>query len=303
MFEEKSDSGWRNTCCLVTGAAGFIGTALCRELNHRGAQLHAVGRSSKTGAQVRTCDVTDFSQVRSLIRDVRPDVVFHLASTVTGSRTIDFVLPTLNNTLLGTVNVLLAAAETASRVVCLGSLQEPDDQIRGTPPSPYAAAKFAAGAYARLFASLYSVKVDIARPFMVYGPGQLDFTKVVPYIISRLLRGESAELSSGRQPFDWIYVDDVVAALLAAAARGAGDGATVDIGSGSLTSVREIAERLAREIGAVDLLKFGTLEDRRLEPTRMANLPETESKIGWKPRVALDIGLSRTVDWYRDYFA
>lgn len=303
MPEEKADSAWRNTSCLVTGAAGFIGTALCRELNHRGAQLHAVGRSSKTGAHVRTCDVTDFSQVRSLIRDVRPDVVFHLASTVTGSRTIDLVLPTLNNTLLGTVNVLLAAAETASRVVCLGSLQEPDDQIRGTPPSPYAAAKFAAGAYARLFASVYSLKVDIARPFMVYGPGQLDFTKVVPYIISRLLRGEAAELSSGRQPFDWIYVDDVVAALLAAATRGAGDAATVDIGSGRLTPVREIAERLAREIGAEHLLKFGALEDRRLEPTRSANLRETESRIGWQPRIDLDTGLSRTVDWYRDYFA
>jgi nucleoside-diphosphate-sugar epimerase len=262
-----------------------------------------VGRSSNAGARVRICDVTDFSQVRSLIRDIRPDVVFHLASSVTGSRNIDLVLPTLNSTLLGTVNVLLAATESEARVICLGSLQEPDDQIRGTPPSPYAAAKFAAGAYARLFASVYSAKVDIARPFMVYGPGQLDLTKLVPYILSRLLRGEAAELSSGRQPFDWIHVDDVVAALLATATRGAGDGTTVDIGSGSLTSVREIAERLARSIGAEHLLKFGALEDRRLEPTRSANLQETESRIGWKPRIDLDTGLSRTVDWYRDYFA
>jgi UDP-glucose 4-epimerase len=288
---------------VVTGASGFLGASLARRLAADGAEVHALSRSAPppdTGAHWHACDVADQSAVRVIFSKVRPQVVFHLAGLVTGSRDVSFVLPTMATNLVGTVHVLLAAAELGcQRVVCLGSLQEPDHEVLPVPNSPYAAAKFAASAYARMFAEVCSLPVSIGRPFMAYGPGQLDFTKVVPYVLSKLLRGESPEMSSGRQGFDWVFVTDVVEALLAIAASKDSVGKTVDIGTGVLTEVRDIALGLARRLGNPVPVKLQAIPDRRLEPTRCADIEATARVTGWRPRVALEEGLDRTVEWYR----
>src|SRR5262245_38896284 len=200
---------WRGRRCLVTGAAGFLGTALTRELVRLGAEVHASGRARPQRDEAphwHTCDVSDGGRVRELFTAVRPQVVFHLASKVTGGRAMELVLPTLSANLLGTVNTLVAAAECkCERHVSLGSLQEPDLELPAVPNSPYAAAKFAAGAYVRMFAQSYGLAAGVGRPFMAYGPGQTDHTKVVPYILLQLLKGKTAELSSGRSSFDWVF--------------------------------------------------------------------------------------------------
>jgi UDP-glucose 4-epimerase len=300
---ETSNSGR----CLVTGASGFLGLALCRRLAALGAEVHALSRTQpalETAAQWHVCDVADLERVRLIVTRVRPHTIYHLAGLVTGSRGVELVLPTFASNLAGTLHVLLAALEAgAARVICLGSLQEPDDAIRGAPCSPYAAAKFSAGAYARMFNEIFALPVSIARPFMVYGPGQLDLTKLVPYVITRILGGKVAELSSGRQEFDWVYVDDTVEALLAIAARPELKGATINIGTGALTSVRHVALGLARRLGADGALRLGVLPDRTLEQTRQGDVDATARLTGWKPRVGLEDGLDRTVAWYQNWFA
>jgi len=294
---------WGNRRCAVTGPAGFIGTALCRELSARGAEVHGWGRKRHLDLQVahwHDCDVTDAERVDQLFASVRPDVVFHLASHVTGSRSIDLVLPILRDNLLGTVHVLAAAAKHGNpRVLCLGSLQEPDLEPRAAPNSPYGAAKFAANAYARMYAEVYSLPVTIARPFMVYGPGQLDLTKLVPYVTTQLLNGQQAQLSSGAQSFDWVYIDDVVDALLAATATLQTVGKTVDVGCGVLTSVKDVALGIARRLQKTDALRLGAIADRRMEQTRCSDVEATERLTGWRPRVGLEAGLDATVQWYR----
>src|ERR1700752_3747650 len=120
--------------CAVTGANGFIGQALCRRLLSEGAEVHALSRSEpaeKFFSSWRRCDVADARQVRDAMNACRPQVVYHLAAIVSGSRAMDLVMPTLTTNLAGTVNVLLTAAELkCTRVVCLGSLQEPDESPR-----------------------------------------------------------------------------------------------------------------------------------------------------------------------------
>ena len=93
-----------------------------------------------------------------------------------------------------------------------------------------------------MFQSLYGVSVVVPRVFIVYGPGQDDPKKLIPYVVSSLLRGESPKLSSGTRPVDWVYVDDVAEGLIAAAlARDVTE--RVDLGSGTLVTVREIVEQ------------------------------------------------------------
>jgi nucleoside-diphosphate-sugar epimerase len=302
VFETNvGDADWRARRCLVTGASGFIGTALCRRLNAVGAEVWGVGRRSEGPANVRwlACDVTDRARVEDAMRTVRPDTVFHLASVVTGARKLDVVLPTLHANLTGLVNVALAANDRqCRRIVCVGSLQEPDQSLPAIPASPYAAAKYAASCYARMLAEVFDVPISIARLFMVFGPGQSDFTKVVPYVLSQLIAGRQASLSTGAHPFDWVFVEDACDALLAIASCESAIGCTVDVGTGALTPTIDVARGLGRRLNATHLLDVGAIADRVGEPIRAADTAATKALTGWEARVGLEEGLDRTVKWF-----
>jgi UDP-glucose 4-epimerase len=288
---------------LVTGGAGFIGSALCRALLRGGAEVHGVSRLARDGDGVRwwRADLADAEAARAVLAQVRPDVVFHLASRVTGKRGLDAVLPTLRDNLVTTVNLLTAACEAgAPRVVLAGSMEECDpDEPRPVPGSPYAAAKTAASGYARMFHAIHGLPVVTLRVFMVYGPGQRDGAKLIPYVTTCLLRDREPLLSSGHREIDWVYVDDVAAAFLAAANAEKAPGQTLDVGSGEVVTIRELVARLARLVGSADQPQFGALDDRPLERRRVADLSHTQQMIGWAPSTSLDEGLARTVDWFR----
>jgi nucleoside-diphosphate-sugar epimerase len=208
----------------------------------------------------------------------------------------------LRNNLLSTVNVLSAAAEVGGcRVILTGSMEEPDLADEGPVPcSPYSAAKWAAGGYARMFHALYGLPVVNLRVFMVYGPGQKDLSKFIPYVTNSLLRGESPRITSGRRPVDWVFVEDVVDAQLVAASRGESlGGATLDVGSGELVTVGEVARSLTRLVNSAVEPLFGAVEERPLQAVRAANVSRTQSVTGWKPCMPLAEGLERTVAWFR----
>jgi UDP-glucose 4-epimerase len=286
---------------LVTGASGFIGSHLCRRLATLGAEVHGLSRQERRDGPVRwhRGDAADGETVARMVAAARPVVVFHLAGFVSGAREVEAVLPAFRGNLTSTVELLVATHGTGCRLVLAGSLEEPE--ARAWPPvpsSPYAAAKFAATTYARFFHALYSAPAVVARIFMVYGPDQKDERKLVPYVVRSLLAGETARLSSGERPVDWIYVEDVVEGLLALATAPGVEGRTLDLGSGTLTTVRRVAERL-REIVGTGELEVGALPDRAREQVRVARVEETTELTGWRPAVDLGEGLARTVAWYR----
>ncbi len=290
---------------LVTGANGFIGAHLCRRLCHEGAEVHAVYRTQRPvdaeDQRLWQADLAVLDSVKKIIGKVQPEIIFHLASHVKGAPGLEHVLPTFQSNLQSTVNLLTVAAETTRpRVVLTGSLAEPEaENGEQFPSAPYAAAKWACTGYARMFHALYKLPTVIARVFMVYGPAQIDLTKLVPYVTLSLLQGKSPKITSGDRLVDWIYVSDVVNGFVALAESPNVNGATVDLGSGSLISIREIVQHLAKVIGNGIEPEFGALPDRPMEPTRTARTADTFARIGWKPEVTLQEGLQRTVDWYR----
>jgi len=299
------ESSFRGQRILVTGANGFIGSHLSLRLCQEGAEVHAVYRS-KPPADVDSsrwwqADLADLAEVRKIGRETRPELIFHLASHVKGAPDIEHVLPTFQSNLQSTINLLILAAELGCRrVVLTGSLAEPEGKNgEEFPSAPYAAAKWASTGYARMFHALYKVPVLIARVFMVYGPGQKDLTKLVPYVTLSLLQGRTPNITSGQRLVDWIYVSDVVDGFLALAQTPQLDGATLDIGSGSLISIRDIVHELIRTTGGEVDAQFGALPDRPLEPTRVARVDDTFARTGWRPRVSLREGLGKTVNWYR----
>lgn len=290
---------------LVTGATGFLGSHLCRELVNRGSDVHALcrpyARATLKSVRLRECDLGDYAQVKNVLLAVNPDYLFHLAGFTSGSRELDAVLPSFQANLVSTLNLLTAAAEIGcKRIVLAGSLEEPhvSDEV---PSSPYAASKCAAAAYARMFWHLYRTPVTVARIFMVYGPEQRDVKKLVPYTILSLLNGVNPQLSTGTRQVDWIYVDDAVSGLISLGQASGVEGEAVDIGTGVLTSVREVVEDISTIIDSKVRPAFGALVDRKDEQIRCAEIERTQSLIGWKYTVALEDGLQRTIEYYRQH--
>lgn len=288
---------------LVTGATGFIGTALVRRLAREGAVVHGVSRRARAGGECARwwqADLADPEQARRLLAAARPELVFHLGSLVTGKTDLRLVLPILQANLVAAVNVLVAATECGvSRVLHAGSMEEPrPDGAWPVCPSPYAAAKTAEGIYARTFRALYGTPSVWLRIFMTYGPGPSDPGRLVPYCVRSFLRGESPEVRSWDRRVDWIYVEDVVDAFVAATVATGVEGRTVDVGSGRLVSVGEVVETIAR-IAGVGVTPHQGTSDRPLEGESVAD-PASAAAIGWRPRTSLEEGLRRTVEWHRE---
>jgi nucleoside-diphosphate-sugar epimerase len=290
---------------LVTGASGFIGSHLISRLLGSGAAVHAVSRrpgSGPEGSVWHAADLTDYEDCLELIGTVAPDVVFHLASAVTGARDVDLVVPLMAANQGAAVNLLTAVVKSAptAKMVMAGSIEEPHQGDDLTPRSPYAAAKWAASAYAKMFSALWDVRVSVLQIAMVYGPAQPDLTKLVPYATLALLRGDVPQLSSGTRLVDWVYVDDVVDALLRAAESDMAIGKVFDICSGRLVSIRDTVELLDLIIEGDARPEFGAAADRPMDHAQRGDPRIAEELLDWRASTVLEDGLRKTVAWYAE---
>ncbi len=302
-------SGLSAARVLITGASGFIGSSLVEYLRPLACDVHAVSRRPRDPspgiARWWQADTSAMDDVRRVFAEVRPEIVFDLASHVAGGRDLALVHETLRYNLVGTVNVLVAATESgARRVVLAGSMEEPDPREGAPVPAfPYAAAKWAASAYARMCHALYDTPAVITRMAMVYGPYQRDLRKLVPHVVVSLLRGEQPKLSSGERAADWTLGEDCAEGLALAAVVPGAEGKTVDLGTGILTSVRDVALAIAAVVGNGIEPAFGALSERPREQQHFADIEGALSILGWRPRTQLRSGLERTVEWFRQELA
>jgi nucleoside-diphosphate-sugar epimerase len=148
-----------------------------------------------------------------------------------------------------------------------------------------------------MFFKLYGLPVVNLRIFMTYGPGQ-EVGKLIPYVILSLLRQQAPKLSSAMWEGDWVYIDDVIRGLIAAAHVQGIAGTTIELGSGSLVSTRKIVEHLLELTRSRIAPAFGALPDRPLEQVRVADVVQTYRTLGWRPSISLVEGLQRTIDGY-----
>ena len=211
------------------------------------------------------------------------------------------VLPTFHSNLTTTVNLLISATEIGiKRFILAGSLEEPE--AGGgviVPPSPYAASKWAASAYARMFHEIYNTSLVNLRIFMTYGPGNQSPQKLIPYVINSLLNQEAPKLSNGQRKIDWIFIDDLIDGMIRVAFADDVDGCTIDLGSGKGISIQDIVEKLVSLVNQEIKPIYGAIDDRPMEQVNVANIDDTYKKIGWKPKISLDRGLESTVRWFK----
>lgn len=301
---------------LVTGASGFVGAALTRDLAAAGHEVHVIVRAPATawrlagvhGLVFHTADLRDAAGVRVAVRGARPDIVFHAAAhgTMPGQRERAAIL---DSNLTGTANLLDALDDHPyDRLVNLGSSSEyghvdrpmaEDDQPR--PRGDYGVAKAAATLLCQ--AEAYKGRpVCTVRIFSAYGPWE-DSTRIASAVITSCLNGIPPRVTAGAQPRDFVYVDDVVALLKAAASHPAAVGEILHAGTGRRQTVRDIVEAAVRACGGPSAV-YGSVPPRADEPTTwVASIDRTRRLTGWEPRVSLDDGVRRLRDWLADRLA
>lgn len=289
---------------LVTGATGFIGWNLANELRGLGADVTALSRTASTSSVPEGCsplamDLSEPQGLSATLADLRPEIVFHLASLVDGRQQADLVMPMLRANLLGSVHLAQACLDAGvPHLVVAGSSEEPDNERDPAPLSPYAAAKAAATLYFRMFHRAYGLPMLVLRPTLTYGPRQ-GSTKLIPQALSMLQQGQAPKLATGDRVCDFVFITDVVRGLCHAGTVKDQFGETFDLGTGVGTTVREAIELLARITGTSLAADFAPAGDRVSKDGRIANLEHTRKALGWEPRWSLREGLTATIDSFR----
>jgi UDP-glucose 4-epimerase len=298
------------TAALVTGGAGFIGSQLADVLLESGYDVVAVddlscgrpenlAQALSAGARLEAASVLDAEAMLAIFMAVRPQVVFHLAAQVEVSRAVADPMQDAMANVVGTLAVLEAAracgvqrfvlASSGGAVYGDAALIPTPEHAAMNPLSPYGAAKIAAEHYTALYGRLYGMSTMALRLANVYGPRQGAGGEggVVARFCRAQIEGAHAQVfGDGRQTRDYIHVQDVVAAFVAAG-RSAATGA-LNIGTRTETTVLELVHGLglASEFRPE---RLGEVARSCLDPRAAAGT------LGWRPRIALEDGLADTL--------
>jgi len=297
---------------LVTGGAGFLGVALANRLIDDGHQVRVIddlsaGDPTRLSERVLFTrgDVADRPKLWTLLQDV--DCVYHLAARVLVSESILYPREYNEVNVGGTVSVMEAMRDAGVRRVVLTSsgavygeqAHQPvrEDQAPN-PQSPYAVSKLAAEYYVRTIGALWGIETVIVRVFNAYGPGQNlppSHPPVVPRFLVQALGGGSLVIfGGGGQTRDFVYVDDVVEALVATATAADVDRRVINVGCGRETSVNALADLVGKVVGRdVEVLRSPAESggvSRLCADVALAN-----RLLGYEPRVDLAQGLQMTL--------
>lgn len=298
---------------LITGAAGFLGSALANRLTQLGHTVLGVddlstGDPTRLSPQVLFTrgDVNDRPKLWTLLQEV--ECVYHLAARVLVPESILYPREYNQVNVGGTVTLMEAMRDVGvKRVVFVSSgavygtqpLQPIREDAIPNPHSPYAVSKLSAEYYIRTIGRLWNIETVILRMFNAYGPNQSIppvHAPVIPYFLRQAYQNGTIVINAnGAQTRDYIYVDDAVEAMVVAANAPEINQDIINIGSGRETSVRDLA-RLAIEItGGSPEIITNTRNDGG--PNRLAaDISLAERKLNYKPQISLEAGMRLTFE-------
>jgi UDP-glucose 4-epimerase len=292
---------------LVTGAAGFIGSALVRALASAGYRVHGLDRAAPDealGARVAHWSVCDLGQ--AMPADLAAaDEVYHCAgSGMVGPSFSDPAADFCANVATTASLVAWMAKQRGARLVFVSSAAvygiQPMMPIAETavlnPTSPYGVHKRLAERQVRDYARNFGFNAAVVRLFSVYGPGLRK--QLLWDACMKLMQGAPSFGGNGAEERDWIQVDDAVALLIKAAAAATPACPTFNGGTGVATTVRQALELLARKLGQAAPLRFSG-ETRCGDPPALVASVAAARATGWSPKVALAEGISQYADWFR----
>lgn len=298
---------------LVTGAAGFVGANVVRRLLATGAAVHAVVHEARPAWRlaglppalaVHTADLRNAREVAAVFEAVSPRVVIHLAThgAYEWQAAADAILET---NVLGSLNVLEAAVRTGARLlVTTGSSSEYGyrdapmrEEDRLEPNSVYAVGKAAQTHLTALYSRLNGLPAVVFRLFSVFGPWE-EPGRLLPTLIRKVRAGEPLDMVDPDVARDFVYVDDVVDAIVDLRRLSPFHGDVFNLGSGTQVTMREIVAAAQEILGREAVVRWGAMPRRRWDTTRWECDPaKAREVLGWTARRSLKEGLARMASW------
>jgi UDP-glucose 4-epimerase len=312
---------------LVTGGAGFIGSHLVGALLERGDEVVVLDDLS-TGRRANLAEASSHPPARDRVRFVEADgadpaaveaaargadVVFHQAAIPSVPRSLEEPVVTLRANVVATAAVLEAARRAGTRRVVLASSSSvygetpglpKDEAMPAVPISPYGVSKWAAERLAVQLGAAHGVETVALRYFNVFGPRQdprSEYAAVIPRFVAAALRDRPPVVhGDGGQTRDFTYVENVVEANLLAAASPAGRvaGRVFNVAAGRETSLLDLLDLIGRIVGREVRPTHGPPRAGDIRRS-VASVEAARAAFGYAPRVDLEEGLRRTIEWYR----
>lgn len=317
----ESMEGIKGKQILVTGGTGFVGSHLVEALIERGARVIVPYRSLDSSSYFITqnldkkvvlasADLKDLRRVFDIVTKYEVEYIFHLAAQAIVTTAYHNPAETISTDIMGTVHVLEAARRysgiqgiiVASSDKAYGKnakICKEEDPLRGD--HPYEVSKAAADLIAQAYFKTYHLPIVVTRFGNIYGPGDLNFNRIIPGIMKTLLTGEILGLrSDGTYVRDYVYVKDVVAGYLFLWEKIESiKGEAFNLSSQDSLSVIQLIKKaqkvFSRKIpykidnNAVNEIPYQHLDWKKIE------------KLGWLPSYNLEIGMKQTRDWYREH--
>ncbi len=298
---------------LITGTAGFLGSALANRLVQEGHSVRGLddlstGDPSALSPEVHFVrgDVNDRPKLWTLLQEI--DCVYHLAAKVLVPESVLYPREYNEVNVGGTVTLMEAMRDVGvKRVVFISSgaiygnqeIQPVSEDATPNPRSPYAVSKLAAEYYVKTIGRLWGIETVCLRVFNAYGPGQhlppVHAPVLLNFLRQALQNGTLVIHGDGTQTRDYVYVDDVVQAMIAASTAPGVDQMTINIGSGVETSVRDLVKIVISVTGSEPEVVYNPRSDGR--PARMcADLRRAAALLNYRPSIPLETGVRLTLE-------
>jgi len=297
---------------LITGINGFIGSSLNNKLNKLGIETFGISRRKSKIKNILSASILDFEILNKFIKKNKIQIIYHLAgeSLVEGGQTNPFNTFKINTE--GTLNVLESARENSLEKVVIASTSHVYGKNKlpyyegymPRPSRPYETSKACTDLIAQSYAETFGLPVLIPRFVNIYGPGDTNFTRLIPKTIRTLLENNSPKMWGGQAMREYLYIDDAVRAYILFAGldvNSIGKNKVFNVGSGDIISVNDLIEKIVLKTKkGKGIIKVE--DERELEiPAQYVSSKKAKKLLNWEARIKLDKGLSSTIAWYKKF--
>lgn len=318
---------WKNRTAFVTGATGFVGAHVVRQLLERGAKVVCLQRdnirlnsldifSFRNKITVINGSIEDFLLMERILNEYEIDAVFHLAAQALVGAANRSPLSTFETNIRGTYFLLEACrkSETVKRIVVASSDKaygsheklpyQEDFPLQGR--FPYDVSKACTDLLSQSFAHSYNLPVSITRSANIYGEGDLNLSRIIPGTIISILKGERPIIRSDGTPIrEFIHVDDIAAGyLLLAENIEQAKGEAFNFGTNEPVQMLDLVIKILELTGKTEELPPQILLKTKIEreiDAQYLSADKIHKKFGWEAKVNLEEGLKRTIKWYQKH--